>query len=113
MTEEHRDALAKVVDPDAWKLIETPLFKQKAERHINDVLRPSREIADRIINSGLMVSMEWDRREYLAARDSIHRTTSRTGKCYSVEDGLDGYFVHDPRCPHWPSGAIGGTTCIS
>jgi hypothetical protein len=113
MAEEHRDALAKVIDPDAWQLIETPLFKQKAERHVNDVLRPSREIADRIIESGLMVSMEWDNREYLSAKRRIIERTSQRGKCYSVEDGLDGYYMHDPRCPHWPDGAIGGTTCIS
>jgi hypothetical protein len=73
----------------------------------------SRDVAQRIIDSGLMASFEWDRAEYIRARDYIKDHTSRRGYCYSVEDGLDGYVMHDPRCGYWPESAISGSAvCI-
>ena len=73
----------------------------------DEIVKTSREVADRIIESGLMTSSKWDRREFIVAKQSILDRTSRIGRCESVEDGMDGYFKHDPRCIHWPEGAIG------
>lgn len=107
---ERRDALAKVIDPEVWRVSEDPVVTDK----IRDMMRQeSRELADRIIESGLMAAYEWDRREYLNARARIIERTSRVGYCENVEDGLDGYFRHDPRCSNWPEGAIGSSVeCI-
>lgn len=111
-TDEQRDALAKIVDPKAWELADVKGIRER-ESVFDLLVKDSRATADRIIKSGLMASFEWERREYLSAMDRIKERTSKTGKCYSVEDGLDGYFMHDPKCVHWPKGAIGGSQCFS
>ena len=89
-------------------LLEKGLKRKAAESLVEDSL----QLADAIITSGLMASVSWERKEYLSAKKHILERTSRRGYCYSVEDILDGYFMHDPRCPHWPSGAFGGHGCI-
>lgn len=109
-TTQHRDALAKVIDPESWDLYDDERMVGRSIRE--DIVKESRAVADRIVESGLMASGEWDRREYYAALEQIKEHTSKTGKCYSQEDGMDGYFVHDPKCARWPEGAIGGTGCI-
>ncbi len=111
-SDNRRDALARVIDPDTWDLSDDPRYDHLPEEARESIRSRSREIADRIIESGLMASLEWDRREYLRAKQSIIERTSRRGHCYSVEDILDGYFMHDPKCMFWPDGAIGGSGCI-
>lgn len=111
MTDERRDALARVIDPDSWDLYDDKKMKDRSKLQ-GLAVRESRETADRIIESGLMAKFEWEPREYLQAMARLKDRTSRRGVCYSVEDGLDGYFMHDPRCAHWPDGAIGGSSCI-
>lgn len=38
---------------------------------------------------------------------------SKTGYCYGVEDGLDGYCVHAPGCPSFGEAWSGpNSTCI-
>jgi hypothetical protein len=107
---EQRDALARIIDPESWDLYDD---ERMQGRNIRETLvQNSREVADKIVESGLMVTEKWDRKEYFRARDRILERTSRKGKCYSVEDGLDGYFMHDPRCTYWPSGAVGGFGCV-
>jgi hypothetical protein len=109
-TDAHRDALARVIDPEAWELYDDKRVQNRIFRE--HIVRESRETAQKIVDSGLMANVDWDRREYIAARNRILEGTSRRGKCYSEEDGLDGYFMHDPRCVHWPDGAIGGSSCV-
>lgn len=112
MNDEHRDALARVIDPDSWDLYDDKRLKGKDSLR-NAMVDDSREMADRIVESGLMAEFEWDRNEYLRARAKIIEGTSRTGKCYGVEDGLDGYCLHDPRCRSWPEMASGpNSDCI-
>jgi hypothetical protein len=110
MTDEHRDALARVIDPDIWGLYDDARTVGRPFRE--DIVKESRATADRIIESGLMARLEWIPREYESARQRIMERTSRTGKCYEVEDMLDGYFMHDPKCAMWPKGATGGSGCI-
>lgn len=108
--EARRDALARILDPDAWGLYDD---KRMADRKIKSLLvEESRAIADKIVESGLMASYSWDRREYLSAKRNIINRTSRSGRCESVEDLLDGYFMHDPKCRYWPDGAVGGSDCV-
>lgn len=111
MSPEQRDALARVIDPQAWKLHDVKGMHQRPDAQDLLVL-DSRITAERIDESGLMASFDWTPREYRKAIERVKERTSRTGKCYSVEDGLDGYFMHDPKCHHWPSGATGGSGCI-
>lgn len=34
--------------------------------------------------------------------------------CYGVEDGLDGYCVHNPACPHYPHSWTGpNSNCVN
>lgn len=108
--ETRRDALARVIDPESWELYDDKRVAGKSFRE--SIVEESRIVATQIIASGLMASYEWDRREYMSAKRQIIEHTSRTGRCESVEDGLDGYFKHDPRCGYWPDGAIGGSTCV-
>jgi hypothetical protein len=108
--DESRDALARVIDPEAWDLYDDKRVQGKAFRE--HIVEESRSTATKIIESGLMASFEWDRKEYLTAKQQIIEYTSRTGKCESVSDLLDGYFKHDPRCVRWPDGAIGGSSCV-
>lgn len=110
MNEEHRDALARVIDPDSWELFDDKRVKTDSIR--DAIVSDSRSVVSRIIDSGLMAKLEWEPREYIAAQKRIMERTSRTGRCYSVEDGLDGYQKHDPRCPDWPDGH-GGSTCTN
>lgn len=105
-----RDALARVIDPESWELYDDTRMQTRKIRSM--LVSDSRVLADKIIESGLLSAYEWDRKEYLQARNHILERTSRRGHCYSVEDGLDGYFMHDPRCIHWPEGAIGGSSCV-
>lgn len=110
LMELRRDALARIIDPESWELYDD---SRMANRKIRSLLvKDSRALADKITESGILGAFEWDRREYMQAKKHILEHTSRTGSCYSVEDGLDGYFVHDPKCPHWPEGAIGGSSCV-
>lgn len=109
MSQAHREALARVIDPGRWEIADNPKCNAEA---VMALTCESLEVADRIIASGLMASMEWDRREYLNAMQRIRERTSTRGHCYSVDDLLDGYFMHDPRCGYWPDGAIGGSSCI-
>lgn len=109
---EGREALARVIDPDSCALSDDPRYDNLPEEARTTIRRRSLEIADRIIDSGLMASFTWDRREYFRARDYIKERTSLRGYCYSVSDALDGYFMHDPKCGFWPDGAIGGSNCI-
>lgn len=59
-----------------------------------------------------------DSSKYTPSGKAKHRAdkpwerTSTVGYCYSVEDGMDGYFVHIKDCIHWPSGASGGGNCM-
>ncbi len=109
-TTEHREKLARVIDETAWKHHDAVVDNYpKASK---ELIKDSLEMADRIIESGLMASETWDRKEYLNARKNIIDATSRRGYCYDVQDLLDGYFMHDPRCPYWPAGASGGSGCI-
>ena len=113
-SDERRDALARVIDPEAWDLYDDKRM-QKMKSGIRDQLvAESRALANNIIESGLMASYTWERREYIQARKRIIEDTSRTGKCYGVEDGLDGYCKHDPKCVSWPNGASGpNSSCIT
>ena len=106
-----RDALARLISPESWEIYDLPNMSEHEKAGLL-VIEPSRRIAQRILDSGIMASMEWDRREYLRARDRIIERTSKTGRCSSVEDGLDGYFMHDPKCIYWPDGAVGGSGCV-
>lgn len=110
--ESRRDKLARVIDPAMWEMYDHPNMADK-DQALRDVLVvESRNIADRIINSGLIVSEKWDSREFLKAKQCIIDRTSRRGYCYDVEDGLDGHFMHDLKCVHWPDGSISGSQCI-
>lgn len=108
---EHQEKLARVIDPDAWRLHDNKDMKGRTKVQ-GFLVEESMEMAERIIESGLMSDLEWDRREYLRAKDSIKRTTSLSGRCESVEDMMDGYFKHTPACTYWPDGAIGGSGCV-
>lgn len=112
MSDEQRDALARIIDPVGWSLYDDPRVVNRGGKMQEDCVKSSRKTAQDIIESGLMAAYEWEREEYFRARDRIMECTSKTGKCYSVEDGLDGYFKHDPKCHRWPDGAIGGSGCI-
>lgn len=105
----HRDALARVIDPDAWDLFDDPRIK--TDRIRAEIVADSRDMATRIMQSGLMESLDWDSKEFQRAKQDIIERTSRTGHCHNVEDGMDGYQKHDPRCPDWPNGH-GGSICI-
>lgn len=107
---DRRDALARLIDPDAWGLYDDPRMRDDSIR--NAVVKDSRKVAEKIVESGLMVSMKWDGQEYIRAKKQIIECTSRKGYCYSEEDGMDGYAVHDPKCSHWPNGATSGSNCI-
>ena len=108
----HQEKLARVIDPSAWEMHDHVLEKGLKRKAAESLVEDSLQLADAIITSGLMASVSWERKEYLSAKKHILERTSRRGYCYSVEDILDGYFMHDPRCPHWPSGAFGGHGCI-
>lgn len=108
----HQEKLARVIDPNAWEMRDTVLAKGLKQKAAESLVEDSLQLADAIIASGLMASEGWERKEYINAKRDILNRTSRRGHCYSVEDILDGYFMHDPRCTHWPSGAIGGSGCI-
>lgn len=108
---EHQEKLARVIDPESWKLHDNKDMKDRVNVKAL-LIKDSMNLAKRIIESGLMSDLEWDRREYLRAKDAIKRGTSRTGKCYEVTDILDGYAVHDPKCDCWPDTAISGSRCI-
>jgi len=111
--ENNQDALARVIDPDSWALYDDKKVAKTMKAALREkIVEDSREVAQRIIDSGLMASFEWDRSEYMKARQYIIQHTSRRGHCYSVEDILDGYFMHDPQCRFWPEGAHGGSDCI-
>lgn len=112
VTDEHRDKLARAIDPEAWELYDDPRVVKQGQAWRDLIVQDSREIADRVVASGLMAALEWDRAEYIRARQYIIEHTSKSGRCESVEDILDGYFKHDPRCIHWPEGAIGGSSCV-
>lgn len=109
--EARRDALARVIDPDCWAIYDDSRMDGK-DAIKNAIVFDSRRLADKIVESGLMARYKWDSREYLTARRQIIEGTSRTGRCEDIPDLLDGYFKHDPRCPHWPDSAIGGSSCI-
>ena len=105
---EHRDALARVIDPESWELFGDERVKTQAIR--DAIVSDSRDVASRIILSGLMNKLKWDSKEFQNAKRDIIERTSRSGRCENREDGMDGYQIHDPRCPDWPTGH-GGTTC--
>lgn len=106
-----RDSLARIIDPDAWGLYDDPRMQTRGVRE--DVVKDSRSIAQNIVDSGLMTRLEWDNREFIEAQKRIKDRTSRTGRCYGEEDGMDGYCLHDPRCKYWPDGASGpNSDCI-
>lgn len=109
---DHREKLARVIEPDTWALTDDPRYENLPEEARTSARRRSLDLADRIIESGLMASEEWDRAEYIRARNIIIENTSRKGYCYDVNDLLDGYVMHDPRCPRWPDSAISGSYCI-
>lgn len=107
----HQEALARVIDPDSWKLYDHKDV-QGRDKVQALLVQESMDVAQNIIDSGLMASLEWDRREFFRARDRIIEGTSRRGYCYSEYDILDGKAVHDPRCTYWPDTAISGSNCI-
>jgi len=110
MVMDKEEKLARVINPDAWAFYDkTPTEYRSA---VEAVVDSSREVAARIVDSGLMASEEWDTAEYLRARERIKNSTSRTGKCIGVEDLLDGYTKHTTECRYWPDGGISGTGCI-
>lgn len=37
---------------------------------------------------------------------------SPDSRCWNFEDGLDGYAIHHPDCPHVGSSASSGTSCV-
>lgn len=107
----HQEKLARVIDPDSWALHDHK--DMDGRDHVQQVLvEESMKMAKRIISSGLMSDIEWDRREYLRAIERVKAGTSLTGKCYEVSDILDGSAVHDPKCMFWPDTAISGSRCI-
>lgn len=108
---EHLEALARVIDPESWSLYDDKRMEGKIKLQL-EVVKESVDTAKRIVESGLMVSHTWSPAEYIRAQNNIRRNTSRKGVCYSVEDGMDGYFMHDPKCTYWPDSAIGGSGCI-
>lgn len=113
VSQEQLDKLARVVDPESWKLYDMKdVYKIMKPELREQIVYESRLVATRIVNSGLMASLEWDRAEYIQAMNRIREHTSTRGHCYSVENGLDGYFVHDPQCTYWPRGAVGGSGCV-
>ena len=108
--EARRDALARILDPDSWGLYDDKRMENRKIRAL--LVQDSRALADKIVESGLMAGYTWDRREFITAKKHIIEHTSRSGRCESVEDLMDGYFKHDPRCRYWPDGAIGGSDCV-
>jgi hypothetical protein len=108
VSDEHRDALARVIDPESWELFDDKRVKTDSIR--DAIVSDSRDVASRIVDSGLMAKLDWEHREYKEARKDIMERTSRSGRCENREDGMDGYQIHDPRCPDWPDGH-GGTVC--
>lgn len=107
----HQEALARVIDPDSWKLYDHKDV-QGRDKVQALLVQESMETAQNIIESGLMASLEWDRREYFRALERIKAGTSLRGYCYSESDILDGRAVHDPKCTYWPDTAISGSNCI-
>lgn len=105
------EKLARIVDPKSWELYDIPGMEKK-DKVRKLLVRESLKVAKNIVESGLMASEVWERGEYYRAMARIKERTSKTGKCYSVDDIFDGYFMHDPKCERWPDGAIGGTGCI-
>ena len=111
MSDEHRDALARVIDPESWELYDDKRVKTDSIR--DAIVSESRDMASRIIDSGLMAKLEWDSREYRNAQKSLMERTSKKGKCYEIDGFLDGPILHDPKCIHWMQAGMGiGSSCI-
>jgi hypothetical protein len=103
----HQEKLARVIEPAAWELYDAAV-KKGYKKQSKDLIRASMDTAQAIIESGLMASETWDRREYFSAMDRIKRATS--GEVYCT--GIYGDVKHSVKCPNWPDAAISGSGCI-
>mgnify|MGYP004490387925 CR=1 FL=1 len=105
---EAREKLARHIDSEAWILHDVPGMDQRPEAQ-KLLVQKSLEIADSIIESGLMASETWDRAEYFRAMDAIKRATSEYPWCTDIY----GDVKHAVKCTYWPDTAMSGHGCIT